>query len=452
MNNLTVSLNDNILKISSYDKDGLKGLSCDISNSVATDSKILDTEAFSKSLSDSILELLGAKAKSPQINFLIEPQDVILKFITVNKKDGDINEQIISEIKTKLDGDDIENLYFSYIKIAPFVYQFVGIKKDLLNMYFEIANKLGLSVSSVIPWVLLLPKFVNSGSPCIFILKSNHSNKQIVALSELNGIYFSGVYEQEKTSKELHELVQELSVYKRATPINKVYTLNYSSFSLDPKYEISQLSIPGQDDQTQGFESHLLLNAVTKSNVELLISQLNLINLIPLPAGEKKSTALVRTATFLGTIAAVFLLIGGLVLYRNHKNVPSSSQLAANSNNNSAVLSENTVNKETTESTSTTSTSDLKRNDLSVKIQNGAGISGVAAKARDYMQNLGYKVIEIGNFENSDKQNTLVKIKTSKKEYKNLLINDLKANYSLVVEDGLDETLNYDVLIVIGAK
>ncbi len=94
----------------------------------------------------------------------------------------------------------------------------------------------------------------------------------------------------------------------------------------------------------------------------------------------------------------------------------------------------------------------LNKNDIKIRVENGSGIPGVAAKTQTVLQDLTYVVPEIGNSDGDNRKNTLIKIKKSKVDYKDLLIADLKTNYDLVVEDGLDESLTYDVLITVGAK
>src|SRR5260221_8216779 len=121
MSNLLVSLNENILKLSFSGAQGFKTKTLEIPKEVVNDSTILDVKLFSNALKQSITEIAQQK-NGAALNFLIEPENVILKFILVNKRDGDLEEQILTEIKSKLKDINLEDLYFSYIKIAPFVY------------------------------------------------------------------------------------------------------------------------------------------------------------------------------------------------------------------------------------------------------------------------------------------------------------------------------------------
>lgn len=460
MSNVLVSLNENILRVSYYGTTGFQTTSVELSSDIAKDSEILDAQAFSTSLKDIISQVLPPKDKKPVISFLVEPENVILKFILVNKKDGDINEQLLAEVKSKLDGVSIEDLYFSYIKIAPFVYQLAGIKKDVMEKYLEVSNTVGLPLQSIVPWVSLLPRYVGSNSSAIFIVRNSKSpeetqslatdmetGKQIIALSELNGIYFVGEYNKEKTTKELQSLIHDLSIYRRSVPINTIYTLGYQHFDLGETYQISPINLPGSEDESnKGAELHLLYNSVFVANPELLESQLNLLTLLPTPSIVKKSNALVLVGA---GIAALVLVLGSVVLFGHLKN-KSDSQLAANNMEESpVVLSETDSQPESSESTSSVKET-LNKSDLALKIENGAGIPGIAGRLKETLATQGYKVLEVGNAD-TNRQNTLVKFKTSKMKYKDLLSADLK-DYTLVFEDGLAEDSANDVLIVIGTK
>lgn len=451
MGNLLVSLNDNILKVTLKDELNFKGLTIELPKTAANDTEILDTNYISQAISGALSSGLSFKGKSPLLHFLVEPQDVILKFITVSKKNGDVDAQIISEIKGKLPDVNIEDIYFTYQKIAPFVYQFVGIKKSILGKYLEIANQLKMNLQSVVPWVLMLPKCVTSGDPCIFV--SKNLTNQVIALSELNGIYFSSVFDHEKSPEELQKLISDLSVYKRAAPITKVYSVNTDFFSLDPSYELQKLKVSNVENaDSSEYLLHLLYYSLLENIPTTLGSQLNLLTALPLPAINKKNTSLVYVGAAVGVASLVFIVLAGLNTLNNRDlNKDKDLALTSNTTVDTNVLG-NEITNESTQSTPSAPAKDLKKTDITIRVENGAGVPGVAAKARDFLNGLGYKVSEIGNADESDRQTTLIKIKPSKADYKSMLIDDMKKTYQVSLEDTLSDSSQFDVLVIVGAK
>lgn len=436
MSSLIVSLNENTLKLSLSTQSDFKSVSTQIDSAVAKDTQILNANTFSEILFNLIKEISkGSKVKNSDINFLLEPQDAILRFITLSKK-VDSEEQVIQAIREKVTDISLDDLYFSYQKIAPFVYQFVGVKRDQVHTLMDVANNLGFPLRSVVPWLLLLPKFVGRNEPAIFVSKSD--NDQIVALSELNGIYFSQVFEKEKSSKELEKLVGDLSVYKRTTPITKIYTIKGDSFSLDPHYDVAPL-IPADQvsEDIKGFEIHALYNRMVNEDLNILTSQLNALNMVPVPAVKTKNNALVYAGA---TLAAVLVIGGGFFFMIRNKN-------------SQEVLSETNESTQSTQSTvPTVPAVALNKADIKIRVENAAGIPGLAAKAQTYLQGKGYTVPSIDTADESGRTTTLIRYKESKKAYIETLTSDMKPTYEVSGESGLDEALDYDILVLLGQK
>jgi len=437
-----VTISENLLKISFINKElQIKTLSKEL------DSLNLDA----KSVSSQIVSLIGKPSKDISIVFLLEPQDVLLRFVTV-KKSLDSAEQIMISIKAVCEEEavKIEDLYFSYKKLAPFVFQFASIKQEKLNYFLEMASFSGFEIKAIIPWIMLLPRIVSAaGEPCIFV--SLASGNQTVVLSELSGVYFSNVFQVQKSNDELLDLVKKLSIYERSKPIDKIYTLNADQFSIDPNYQV--MSLPIDSKGLEGFELHLLFYSSLQKKPDLLTTQPNFLNMLPLPV-KQESKALVLVGGIFGAILVVSAVVGFVYLGSKKADVK-----LAQGSKDSVVLSEKTG--ESTKSADKKETKidekklvekPLVKKDLKIRIENGAGVSGVAASAKVFLEKLGYTVVGIDNAKETGRENTLVKFKTAKLEYKDMLVSDVKDKYSLVVEDGLADSLEYDVLIVIGLK
>ncbi len=442
MQDITVSLNNNKLKVSTIVNNNFKGLAVDLDTAVAADYKVLDIEKFTEELGSLLTQLVGPGAKNAALTFIVEPQDVHLRFVTVNKQNGDTQAQIIGELSTRLaqEHDDLQNYYFNYRKIAPFVFQFAGIKKEALENYLDAANRLGVSLKGVFSWTLLLPRMQEINTPAVFIIKS--SDEQIVALSEFSGVFYSGVYAEQKTTDELQEIVHQLSVYKRNSPIEKVYIHNYENFELDDKYSLEVLSIPNaQAEGAAGYDMHLLVDYVADHKPFIYSDFLNFLTALPIPATiEKKSRSLV----YVGSAMAILVLVGGIFgisrLVGGNQPPVASQQ--------TQVLSEAS---ESTKSIEEPPVVTLKKEDLKIRVENGAGVAGIAGKTETLLKGLGYNIVSIGNADDVDRVTTLVKFKNDKASYKDMLSADLKDKFSTLVEEGLEEELDYDVLIVVGS-
>ena len=75
--------------------------------------------------------------------------------------------------------------------------------------------------------------------------------------------------------------------------------------------------------------------------------------------------------------------------------------------------------------------SGLDRSKLSVTVQNGSGIEGVAGKAANILKDLGYNVASTGNADNYDYVGVTVKVKKEKSEFLDLLKKDLSKDYTV---------------------
>ena len=262
-----VTLNKNTLKISTIDKEAqLKTAIVDVPKELVDDTRIIDPKGFSNILDQAVSQVSVLSKNKLGLNFVMEPQDLFLRYVTVSKNGQEIGEQIVSEIKAKDPDINLDNLYFSYKKMAPFVYQFIGIRKEVVDNYLETSNESNIGLKSIIPWVLAFPKYENVNDPSIFVSKVD--DDQVIALSELNGVFFAGTYKKEKTPEELTALIKELSFYKRSSPIKYIYTFNCESFTM-PGYEIKKIEAPkfnGNFNLPEDFE----INNVEGKMVSLL--------------------------------------------------------------------------------------------------------------------------------------------------------------------------------------
>lgn len=98
-------------------------------------------------------------------------------------------------------------------------------------------------------------------------------------------------------------------------------------------------------------------------------------------------------------------------------------------------------------------TSGLDRSKLSIQVLNGSGASGASKKASEYLEGLGYNVVQISNAENFNFEKTTIQIKSSDEKYLNLLKSDLSKNYSIGSTSAtLASSSTPDAIVTIGKE
>lgn len=93
----------------------------------------------------------------------------------------------------------------------------------------------------------------------------------------------------------------------------------------------------------------------------------------------------------------------------------------------------------------------LDRSDLSVEVKNGGGVAGAAGKVSDFLKNLGYKVVSVGNADNFDYQSIVIEVKSAESSFLPLLKKDLSASYTIgSTSADLSATSSADALVIVG--
>lgn len=98
-------------------------------------------------------------------------------------------------------------------------------------------------------------------------------------------------------------------------------------------------------------------------------------------------------------------------------------------------------------------TPEVKREDLKIQVLNGTGKAGVAAAAKEYLEGLGYKNVEVGNASSSNFTETEISIKDTKKDYLETLKTDLSKKYTVsAATKTLSSGSEFDTTVTIGSK
>ncbi len=456
MKDLLISLDSNILKVSYCGPDGCAGFSQEISQDIVSDSKILNPELFARKLIELSSSLLPLKKKPDALTFIVPPENVLLAFHSVSKGETPVQDQLCAEASSKINVP-LESLYFTHFKIAPFVYQFIGVDKDYLESLVKVSNLWGVPIRSVVPWVLLLPKTLPDSSPSIFV--GNFDDKYIVALSELNGIYFSASYDEEKTEAEISDLVRKLSVYNRSSPIQNVYTVN-ASFSIGGAYKVHPILEQERYLGQEGFEIHDLTLRVLKDYPDILNSYINLLNLLPLPKVRAKTNSLVSASV---AVSVVALLLAGFFwgmpkFSKTASLIPvADNVLGGETKTPESSLTETPTREHKVDSENSQvlkKASQYTKKDMIIRIENASEVNGAAARTKALLEGLGYKVESIGT-SSTQLESSQVLITKPLMELRDELKRDLGDKVPVSVVDTLDELspneeYSHNVLIRLG--
>lgn len=415
-------------------------------------SKIIDPEEFAKEFKRVLAVHYGENLPKLPLIFVLEPEVTELFLLTGNKQAVNPEQEaqlMEKQIKERLVDENPDDLYVSQYKIAPFIYQFVGIKKPSLDALLEIGRLVELEIVGIFPLGLLLAK-TNADISSMFIFP--REDEVTAVFNELTGITFAEKFRGELDLDELKELFWKLSVYNTKDTEVKVYSF--------PKYEQSFNSDDGlsflEGGLESGYEEIALVQALLEKNQALLQGQCNLLNILPVPVVAENSKA--RVIAGAGVLS--FLLIGSLVLqltvgfdtFFDKKTGGQNHEVLAEQQSQSPTpLPKIQPNQEQSpQNQETIKPKEVKRSDLTIRVENGNGVPGSAGNLKAYLEDFGYKVLEPGNADKIDYAKTTVKLPKELADYKDLLTNDLKTKYSVEFVELDAKPSGYDVLIIVG--
>ncbi len=106
--------------------------------------------------------------------------------------------------------------------------------------------------------------------------------------------------------------------------------------------------------------------------------------------------------------------------------------------------------KTTTTSSSVDKATGLDRASLTVSIQNGSGVAGVASKMSTVLKDLGYVIGSTGNADNFDYTNVTIQVKSTKSKYLPILKKDIAATYTVGDATATLASGSADAVIIIG--
>ncbi|MBL7159117.1 pilus assembly protein PilM [Candidatus Microgenomates bacterium] len=106
-----------------------------------------------------------------------------------------------------------------------------------------------------------------------------------------------------------------------------------------------------------------------------------------------------------------------------------------------------------TEEDEPTPTTEIARKDFKIKILNGSGIAGKAGEVAEILEGLGYEIVETGNADSFDYEETVIQVKEEKEGLFSDLTNDLKDDYTVSSEKNLlPEEEGVDAVVIVGKE
>jgi len=462
-----ISTYSNFLTISLNENGKLTEKSIPLDATVLNDSEIKNVTEFTKILFNALYDIKGGGYKNIPIIFLTDPVKNHFRFIKSQKELNFDNQT--SQIFTELNLDP-ENYYFGVHKISPFVSQFVASKKSDIEVLINVANELECELLGIFSYLPLIAKHTAHNGNLIII--SSYLGNIIVALSEMNGIYFNNKYGSFKDAPSVKEMVDNLRVFKSSTQTNKIVSFNFENPEASAKLGISEIVI----NNDLGFKNPIHNLAEQVINEDYINSTYNLVNCYFQKSKEKKKPSIVVVGAFM---MFAMLGVGGWAyntyVDNNFYNLVVQNVLGDNTSDHDQILTEPTpiLNKlpevsqnssfpvgeikETqpgssiiTEfSTPPSTLGEFKRETYKVSIVNSTGVTGLAKRNSQVLEILGYKSIQLGT-SNDPITGSLVKIKPSLAKYKDQILKDLVTFKDLKLEETLPETSAVDLVLILG--
>lgn len=132
-------------------------------------------------------------------------------------------------------------------------------------------------------------------------------------------------------------------------------------------------------------------------------------------------------------------------------NSAQKSQTATVSPSSSETATESATATTEPQETTTPATSSFKYTDESIRIVNGNGVSGEAAKVKDLLEGKGYSIASVANASRTYGE-SIVYHKTGQEDLAKALKNDISSLYSAKTELSDSTVGSYDAIIALGAK
>ncbi|OGD87473.1 hypothetical protein A3J17_00085 [Candidatus Curtissbacteria bacterium RIFCSPLOWO2_02_FULL_40_11] len=96
---------------------------------------------------------------------------------------------------------------------------------------------------------------------------------------------------------------------------------------------------------------------------------------------------------------------------------------------------------------------EVDRGEPGIRVLNGSGEAGIASSIKDFLEDLGWRVLSIGNAESYEFDSTTITFKEGFENFEDALVTDLSAKYSVKVSsDLLEASDEADIEVIVGTE
>lgn len=449
---LAITINNNFLKIAAPARNLFQKIPLD--SSLVDDCVIVNPEALAAKIKEVLKE---ANIADHDAVVGLNEERTYLKEIFVPAAEKEIEPFIVEKLSELIPFDEQEVVY-TYKLLARDkrgkILQVTAVEKRLLESYTQTFGLAGLSLVGLVPLALSLANIVPDADQPDLVICLEDNELVYILVSSYGGVSFSATYTLEKDIKDsksafvrwTNEVLQFSGERVAARDITKIFVCGENE-ELIREYlgEIKLMAESLVIDENPEFVKAVSLLHFDDPDLTIRPNSLapkhpklrKLPNLPKLPKFPKLPK---RLPLLLGIFGLLGLVLAALVFIKSPKS-PKPPETPA----------EVTEVPETTPSAiEEPTTEEFDKSAFAIQVLNAKGVQGVAARARDKLEELGYQVVDIDN--TSWRLDSLIKVKEGNEELLKSLTEDLEGEYNLVESEILEEGSEFDAVVIIGSR
>jgi len=417
---------------------------------------------------------LKIEISSKQAVIGIPESKIFLRVINSSENPSDLKNIILEKLGDSFPFEREEAALF-WKQAQSKQFQVVAIKSAVLDSIKSSLDSAKIRYSALVPLPLILTKLtlskakphliISLDEPDItYILSTDFgaafstTNKFVKTLSESQEDFINWTRETLKFSESEKLPIENVYITGTSETLAKDY-LNQANINSEIIYLPISSNFKGIDE----YKSTIALSLYDEKAINLIGKETfaksffsQRIETTDLKSGKSsrkfiKLIILILLVILLATVAYFFLNRSPGSEKISNQEVPQATS-ESKSASPSAQLPKTPIATETAKKKEAEEKPTLKRTDLKIRILNGNGVRGLATEAKKIIEELGYTVASVGNADNYDFQKTVLQLKASKSSYKDLLTNDLKSHYTVIVGVNVSENESFDALITLGAE